>query len=234
MKITITNTYEELSTLAATMLFDAIQQKQDLHCCLATGASPLGMYKHFTYLVKHKNLNINQVLWTKLDEWVGLPLDNTSTCESFLKTHFLEPLNIPSKQFLSFQANPNNLQQECDMMHNKLCAHPLDICILGLGRNGHLGLNEPGEYLIPNAHVVQLDTLSRTHDMLDHQEVSQGVSLGLYEILNAKKIIFLVNGISKKEVYQKLMKKEISTSLPASFLWLHGNVEMIVMRDVVK
>jgi galactosamine-6-phosphate isomerase len=70
--------------------------------------------------------------------------------------------------------------------------------------------------------------------MLDHQVVTQGVTLGLYEILNAKKIIFLVNGADKKAVYQKLMKKEISTSLPASFLWLHDNVEMIVMREVAE
>lgn len=234
MKITITDTYEELSALAAIQLFEAVKQKNDLNCCLATGASPMGMYKNFIEMVKQVNLNINHVLWTKLDEWVGLPLDNPSTCESFLKTYFLEPLDIKSEQFLSFQADPNTIQQECETIHNKLNERPLDICILGLGKNGHLGLNEPGEYLIPNAHVVQLDALSQTHDMLDHQVVTQGVTLGLYEILNAKKIIFLVNGADKKAVYQKLMKKEISTTLPASFLWLHDNVEMIVMREVAE
>ena len=233
MKITISNTYEELSSLAATLLVDAVKTEDSLNCCLATGASPMGMYKKFVDMVKQQNLNINHVLWTKLDEWIGLPLDNPSTCESFLKTHFLQPLNIHPNQFLSFQAEPTTIIEECELIHNKLKEKPLDICVLGLGKNGHLGLNEPNDYLVPNAHVVDLDVLSKKHDMLENQLVSQGVTLGLYEILNAKKIIFLVSGTDKKEIYQELMRKEISTKLPASFLWLHDNVEMIVMRDIV-
>ena len=110
--------------------------------------------------------------------------------------------------------------------------HLIDCCILGLGKNGHLGLNEPADELSPDAHVIQLDELSKHHDMLKGKKVEQGITLGLSELLNAKKILMLISGSGKAEILQRLMSKKVSTKLPASFLWLHNDVACLINKEM--
>jgi galactosamine-6-phosphate isomerase len=112
---------------------------------------------------------------------------------------------------------------------------PIDICILGLGRNGHLALNEPAEWLQPFCHVAALTEESLQHPMIADMESkpTYGLTLGMQEILHSRKIIMLVTGAGKRQVATAFLNGKISTSLPASFLWLHPHVECLVDQEIM-
>jgi galactosamine-6-phosphate isomerase len=148
----------------------------------------------------------------------------------------LEPLSIPDRRFLSFSSDPEDPKAQCLAIRDKLAKEgPIHICILGLGRNGHLGLNEPGEALEPFCHVASLSARSLEHKMIATLEVkpTYGITLGMKEILSSKKILLLVTGEGKKEVYAELMKGKITNKLPASFLWTHAEVDCFVNKQTL-
>lgn len=188
------------------------------------------MYEILTERIKKEAIDVSHLTFTKLDEWCGLSAEDDSTCEWFIQKYVIQPLNIKKEQLISFDNEAVDYLAEADRIHDLIMEKPIDCCILGLGKNGHLGLNEPAEELIANAHVIDLDELSKHHSMLKGKTVEQGITLGLYEILNAKKILMLISGQGKTEVFKRLMEKRITTSLPASFLWLHKDTECMINK----
>lgn len=233
MNITIVNDYEELSQKASEILYEEIEKNDGLRCCLATGSSPTGMYEKFCERILENKKDISKVDWVKLDEWVGIPLANSSSCESYIRKYILNPLEIKEDNYLSLNSESKDLVGECKRVEDELRKQAIDVCILGLGVNGHLGLNEPSTSLSVSTHIVELDSKSKQHPMLSNQKVTKGISLGMSAILQSKKIIFLVSGRSKVDAYKNLMKKNISTLNPASLLWLHNNVELIVEKEII-
>jgi galactosamine-6-phosphate isomerase len=126
--------------------------------------------------------------------------------------------------------------QECEKIQEKLEAvGPVDLCILGLGMNGHLALNEPTEYLHPHCHIAQLSAMSLQHQMISEMEIkpAYGLTLGMADILQSKKILILINGSQKKWIVSKLLQRKINTSLPASFLWLHPAATCLITKDAI-
>ena len=111
----------------------------------------------------------------------------------------------------------------------------IDVCILGLGINGHVALNEPSDFLEPRAHMAKLSELTLQHLMI--QEMSKrpsfGLTLGMADILQSKMIILLISGATKKRITGKFLSGKLTTSLPASFLWLHSNIECLVDKDAL-
>uniref|UniRef100_UPI0035937362 6-phosphogluconolactonase n=1 Tax=Pricia sp. TaxID=2268138 RepID=UPI0035937362 len=107
---------------------------------------------------------------------------------------------------------------------------PIDICILGLGKNGHIGFNEPAKTLTPFCHVAKLSEKSLQHSMANTMKPkpAYGLTLGMADILRSKKIILLLTGSDKQDIIFKLLSKEITTQLPASFLWLHHDVSCFI------
>ena len=120
------------------------------------------------------------------------------------------------------------------MRAQKKANAPIDLCILGLGRNGHLGLNEPAASLKPDVHVAELDEQSQAHSMLQDSgaSVTRGMTIGLADILSAKEIMMLITGDGKEEVYQYLLAGEMSTRIPASFLHVHAQVATFVDQEI--
>ena len=227
MRITYVSSYEEMSRSSLSIVKNAVHSSPSPQLILATGHSPLGLYQQMAQSKK----DFQQLTVIKLDEWIGLPMDHPSTCEYFLQKHVLQPLEIPTEKYLSMSSESDNPTAECDRIAEILNQRPTtDLCILGLGKNGHLGLNEPAATLSPACHLIELEPSSQQHDMLKNSkaEVTQGITLGIGEILRSKKILLLITGQGKQSVFDQLKKKEISTDLPASFLWLHPDVEVIV------
>jgi galactosamine-6-phosphate isomerase len=109
----------------------------------------------------------------------------------------------------------------------------MDICILGLGMNGHLALNEPGESLEAHVHISKLSGSSLTHSMIGEMKIkpSYGLTLGMADILQSTFILLIISGTKKKKITADLLDGKISTSLPASFLWLHPNVVCLVDKE---
>lgn len=222
--------YDALSDRASEYLITEIRDKPDATICLATGGTPLLTYRYFVEKINQRKIDITQVTFVKLDEWVGIPLHSPATCEFFLQQYIVQPLGLRTEQLIGFQSE-NIDEKECERVTEIITNRGgLDLCVLGLGKNGHLGLNEPADALEPFCHISNLDEQTRQHDMLKTAgcSVTQGITLGLKDILNAKEILLLVAGEGKYDAVEKYMTATVTTAIPASFLWLHSNVNCLV------
>lgn len=222
--------FKVLSERASEHLITTIQNKPNATICLATGATPLLTYQYFVEKIHQRYINISQVTFVKLDEWVGLPLHMQGTCEYFLQQHIVQPLGLHPDQLIGFHSE-NIDETECDRVTSLIAAKGgLDLCILGIGKNGHLGLNEPGQTLEPLCHISHLDEQTRHHEMLKiaNQPITHGITLGLKDILHAKEILLLIAGEGKQAAVEKYLEGTITTTIPASFLWLHDNVTCLL------
>ena len=235
MRITSCEDYREMSTLAADLVQEEVLKKPGLLFCAATGSSPEGLYEAMGDSLRSSPGLFDRMRIIKLDEWGGVPENHPVTCEHFIRKKLLEPLSIPEERYHTFHSNPEDPELECENIRSTLQKEgPIDLCILGLGQNGHLGLNEPATQLEPYCHVAKLSDLSLEHKMIASMEIKPryGLTLGMQEILSSRKIVLLISGAGKKGMVNRLMEGKISTALPASFLWTHGNVECFLDRRV--
>jgi galactosamine-6-phosphate isomerase len=165
----------------------------------------------------------------KLDEWGGLPPGNPATCDLQLRTTFVSPLNL-TERYVAFESNPPDPDAEAARVADWLDQNgPIDISVLGLGINGHLGFTEPAEYLQPFAHVAQLSQASLSHAMLANSDVrpTYGLTLGMADLIQSRHILLLVTGPTKREPLQRLLSGRITTEFPASMLQLHNDVQLL-------
>ena len=225
--------YRALSEAACARLLALVRRKPDAVICLATGATPLLTYQLFVQAVKAQRLDVSQLTFVKLDEWVGLPANAAGTCETFLQQHIIQPLGISEEQYIAFRAETAD-ECECVRIVDRI-AHRggLDLCLLGLGKNGHLGLNEPAAFLQPSCHIARLDSQTRQHDMIKHADlpIEHGITLGLRDILAAREILFLVAGDGKQRAFATFCEGKVTTELPASLLWLHPDTTCLYDRS---
>jgi galactosamine-6-phosphate isomerase len=231
MNIIKIQNYEEMSIKACEILISCLKNKPDALFCIATGSSPTRAYQLFTQRVKEEKIDTSQMRIIKLDEWCGLPLDNPSSCDSYIRKHILEPLNISEDRYISFNSLETDSQLECKRIEQLLKDNGrIDCCVLGIGKNGHLGLNEPNDSINPFIQKIELDEKTKTHTMLssNKQEVTHGYTLGLKDILDSKEILLLITGPGKDEAYEHLKEASISSRHPANYLWLHNQTECIV------
>ncbi len=222
--------YNSLSAEAAQVLINCVKNKPDALICIATGSSPTGAYEIFAKTVQEENIDVSKLRIVKLDEWLGVPPTDSSTCESYIIENIIKPLNIDKERYIGFVSDAKDPLEECKRIDDFLDkSGPIDLCVLGLGKNGHLGLNEPAEYLSPYSHAINLDEKTKTHSMLNktEQTVTRGITLGLAQLLASKQILFLVAGPEKAEVFEQFKKGKVSTYLPATMLWLHSNTTCI-------
>ncbi len=236
MKIEICVSYEELSLKAKDLIVQEIWKNKNLLLCTATGGSPTRTYELLGETYQNKPELFSGLRIIKLDEWGGIPLDEPGTCETYLQKHVLQPLQIPEERYTGFNSDPKNVDEECERVQEKLRKEgPIDLCILGIGMNGHIAFNEPAEYLEPFCHKAELSELSLQHKMACGMQVkpTYGLTLGMADILHSKMIIILIHGTQKKEIVKKFLAKKISSSLPASFLWLHPNVICLIEKDAI-
>jgi len=137
---------------------------------------------------------------------------------------------VVGERFAGFRSDPAKPERECERMQRWLTANgPIDLCLLGLGLNGHIALNEPAAGLQPGVHVVKLTASSLRSDMLRkaNRKPRYGLTLGIGDILRSRKILMLVSGEAKRAVLKRLLEPMVSSNLPASFLWLHPAVTII-------
>lgn len=149
MKITQVGNYAALSKKAASFIAEEVQQNPHLLFCAATGGSPTGMYAE---MAKDPIL-YSKMRVVKMDEWGIIPLTHPDSCETYLIKHLLGPLEIGTDRYTTFDTAPEVVEAECHRMKSFIRENgPLDICILGLGKNGHIAFNEPADVLNPDFH----------------------------------------------------------------------------------
>ena len=220
-----------MSAHASAIVISEIKKKRNALLCAATGNSPTGLYANLASEAESNSSLFADLKILKLDEWGGVPYNHSVTCEYYLRNNLIDPLKISSDRYISFASNPADPLKECKRVEEEIIARgSIDICVLGLGKNGHLGFNEPSHTLEPFCHIAQLSEQSLQHDMVSSlaEKPKYGLTLGLRNILSSKKIILLIAGSDKGSVIEELLTKRISTNLPASMLWLHQNVECLI------
>lgn len=225
--------YLEVSKTAADWLIQRVKKNPLSKIGVATGNSPLGMYRHIT---KVQNLNTASLSLFQLDEWVGLS-EYDHSCMSYIekevripweiaaeKTHYFSPaLHLLNSKILAEDA-AGTMQKVLDRKG------PLDILILGMGKNGHLGFIEPAKnWPSDECYVSELAFSTQHHTMIssEQQPPQFGVTLGIKSILEAKEILFIVTGTGKTGAYSEWLKKTITPKLPASILWKHPRITLV-------
>lgn len=236
MKIQYCSDYHEMSQRAYDSIVADLKEHPGQLICTATGNSPTGTYERLANLFDDDPKCFNELIIAKLDEWGGIDPNEPSSCESYIQEKIVQPLRIPRERYIAFKSDAKFPKEECKRIQLEIERRgPIHICILGLGQNGHIGFNEPSNTLTPNCHVAELTAASLDHQMINalSKKPSYGFTLGIADILSSNKIILLVSGAKKKEVIEKLLTKQISTYLPASFLWLHDQVECYIDAEAV-
>ena len=215
---------------------EAVDKKPNLLFCVASGGSPSGSYAELAaYREQHPDFG-SALRVIKLDEWGGLEANSPFTSELDVQRKFVQPMGISQDRYWTLDPYTQNPEGECAAMEQVLEREgPLDICILGIGVNGHIALNEPGEEHQLPFHVSQLADSTLANGMLKtlQQPPSFGMTIGLRGILQAKLILLFVAGSGKKEAFEQLKQEQVRGQFPASFLWLHPNVQVLVDQTAV-
>jgi len=233
MQLKIYKDYQELSDHVADEIVSTVKNKPDAVLCLATGHSPQLAYKLMVQKVIQKKIDFSRVSFIGLDEWVGLPPSNEGTCSYFLHSLIFNDLKINPSQIHLFDALSKDLDRECETMNKTIIDKGgIDLMIVGVGMNGHVGFNEPGVPVSYNAHVIDLDDTTQTVGQKYFSSpvtITQGITLGLSQFLQAKKAIMIASGLKKAPVMQQALEDDIDINMPASIIRTHPNG--VVMID---
>ena len=227
MQIIISETHEESSKKAAAATIAAMQGKSNPLICVASGDSPAGMYAHLVASVQQKVLEIKNWTFLGLDEWVGLNGNDEGSCRYHLNAQLFNALQIPEERICFFDAAAADLEQQCQITETTIQQHGgIELAILGLGMNGHIGMNEPNTSALKRSHIIELDPITAEVGQKYFQnprKLTQGITLGMSNLMESKTIILIVNGAKKANILQQVVEGEISEKLPASILRLHSN-----------
>jgi galactosamine-6-phosphate isomerase len=219
-----------MSRWAAAQIRTVLQAKPSALVGLATGGSPLRTYQLLAKRAAREPRLFRAIRILKLDEWGGLDLNDPASCESYLQRHVLTPWGVKAGRYFGWHSRPKNPAAECGRVARWLKRHgPMDLCVVGLGLNGHLLLNEPGTGLTAPPHVARLSPESRRHTMLQQarKRPRYGLTIGLAGVLQSRRVLLLVSGANKARQLKRVVNGPLTTQCPASFLQLHPNLTVV-------
>lgn len=237
LRFIVADSYKEMSKYSAEEIFKDIKKKKNLLICTATGSTPTGTYNLLAKKYSEEPEAFSNVRYIKLDEWGGIPMDDPATCEVYLQEHLISPLQIEPSRYISWNSLPEDPDQEVERISQMFAnENDIDLCLLGLGANGHIAFNEPAKFLHRGAHVAELAETTKNNAMAQKSKhnIQYGLTLGMQNIMRSKKILFLVNGTHKQEPFKKFLTGKITTRFPATMLWMHPNVTVICDKEVIR
>lgn len=232
MNVSVYASEQELANEAAKDIISVIKEKPTAVICIASGNSPKLCCERFVNMALLEGIDTTRFFYVGLDEWIGIPPTMRGSCHYDFQERIFNPLNIPSSQYHLFDAFATNLQDECDKM-DKVIAEKggIDLMIVGIGMNGHIGFNEPGTKFELKSHVVQLDPITKSvgQKYFDQQmQLEKGITLGFEHLLRSKRVLLLANGISKAQVIKQAVEGPVNIDFPASVMQLHSNGTIMV------
>lgn len=235
MQTFIFDTYELMALKAAEFIAGTVEKKGDSLLCFAAGDTPTGIFRCLANMQKQGRVDFGQSSFIGLDEWVGLNRQEEGGCMNYMYAHLFEPLGIEDSNIVFFDAASGDLQQECVKVDEYVRKHgPIDLMLLGIGMNGHLGLNEPGVPEDLHSHIVDLDPVTKTvaqKYFKNGRSLEKGITLGIRDIMEAKCVVLIVSGAKKAEIMKEIMEGGITNALPASLVKNHGNALLFMDRD---
>ena len=236
MRVIITVNYEEMSKKAAEIVKKQIKEKPNTVLGLATGSTPLGMYKHLIEMYKRGEIDFSNVITFNLDEYIGLSPDHPQSYHYFMFHNFFNHINIKKENVHIPNGIAEDLEEECRKYEEEIeKAGGIDLQILGIGINGHIGFNEPDESIETKTHVVTLTekTINANKRFFKSAEEvpRKAITMGLGSIMKAKKIVLLASGKNKAEAIKETIKGQLTTKVPATVLALHPDVTIIIDKE---
>lgn len=233
MRIHILKNYEELSKKAAEIVRSQIVLKEDSVIGFATGSTPIGTYKELINMYK-EGFDFSKITTFNLDEYYGLPASNENSYRYFMHQNLFDHINVKKQNIHIPNGEAKDVEKFCSEYEESIeKAGGIDLQILGIGKNGHIGFNEPDDNMDVPTHLTNLtentiEANSRFFDSVD-QVPKQAITMGLGTIMKSKRILLLASGEDKAEIIKQMLKAQVvSTNIPASFLFLHDNVDILV------
>jgi len=237
MQIFLVKDYSAMSKKAAQIFADEIRKKPNLVLGLATGSTPIGTYKELIRMHNEEGLDFSQVVSFNLDEYYGLTPDNPQSYNYFMFENLFSKINIQRKNIHIPDGRASDIKSYCEEYDNQIKTYGgIDLQLLGIGVNGHIGFNEPSDELTVGTHLTDLtdDTIkanSRFFDLPD-QVPTKAITMGIGTIMKAKKIVLLASGKNKAEIMARLINNNfVTTKIPASLLKLHHDVSIIMDEE---
>ena len=236
MIIHIVDDYKEMSARAADIVASQVILKQNAVLGLATGSTPEGMYQQLVEKHREKTVDFSRVVTFNLDEYLGLSPRHAQSYHYYMRQHLFDHVNVSPQNIHIPQGQTENLEAMCLEYDQKIAdAGGIDLQVLGVGINGHIGFNEPDSYLKIQTHVIDLtqDTIEANSRFFDTPEEvpRQAVTMGMGSIMKSRRILLLASGAKKAPVIKETVSGKITTELPVSFLQLHPRVNMILDRE---
>ncbi len=238
MNVIITENFAKTCERAAEMIGDVIRAKPDARLGLATGSTAQGVYPYLVRANRAGELDFSRVNTINLDEYVGLAPDHPQSYRRFMDENLFDQINIDKKNTVVAKGT-GDIEENVRAFREALAEKPIDVQLLGIGVDGHVGFNEPGEVLYDGAHVEELDESTidaNARFFADRSEVpTRAISMGMGDILRARKLLLLATGESKAEAMKGLLlNEELDVQNPATLVKTHPDATVIIDRALAE
>ena len=236
MNIFVCETQEKMSESAAIMIAAQIIAKPNSVLGFATGSTPLGTYQQIIRMYNEGLVDFRTVQTFNLDEYIGLAVENDQSYHYFMWKNLFSKVNVDKNKVSLPSGTASDMEQECDSYERRIDASGgIDIQLLGIGENGHIGFNEPADNFAQGTHCVQLEesTIKSNARFFEREEdvPKSAITMGIGTIMKAGKIILLASGIKKAEIVKQMVYGAVTPQVPASILKFHKDVTVITDRE---
>lgn len=238
MEVVTAEDYDGMSKEAAKFIYEAIEKNPNITLGLATGSTPQKMYQYLAKMLNENNIDLSNVHTVNLDEYVGLDDDNKQSYHYFMLEEFFNKVNIPLENTHIPDGKSEDLEAEVANFEKIITdLGGIDLQLLGVGRNGHIGFNEPGTPFNSRTQVVSLTDVtikdnSRFFDKIEDVP-TRALSMGLETIMDAKSILFLASGEAKRDAVNSLINGEVTEEIPVTILQKHDDLTVVLDKDVL-
>jgi glucosamine-6-phosphate isomerase len=228
MQITVSDTYKIMSKLCVTDLLIKLEYIKEPLICTASGDTPKGMYEELVKQVHEKNIDISNWHFISLDEWEGMNGKDEGSCRYHLDNQLFRPLQIAHDKIIFFDGRSKNLQAQCNGIEDYIhLMGGINVAILGLGMNGHIGMNEPGTPVDSHSHIADIDEMTQATGQkyfAAETKLARGLTLGIGTLREAHQIMLLANGIKKAEIVLHVLGEDATNKIPATLITDHENI----------
>lgn len=235
MVVKICENYDDMSKVAANIIAAEIITKPNGVMGFATGSTPEGTYKELVKMYKEGLISFENITTFNLDEYVGITRDNDQSYYYFMHDNLFNHVDIKESR-VNIPNTQGDLEYECRNYEERIKnAGGVDLQLLGIGNNGHIGFNEPSDEFVENTNIVNLQerTIQANARFFESIEdvPTQAVTMGIGTIMRAKKVVLVASGKGKADIIEKIVKGKITPMVPASILRLHPDCTIVVDKD---
>lgn len=238
MKIIEVKDYQEMSKQAAEYIIGKVRLTKKLNLGLATGGTPVGTYKNLIEDHKQNHTSYQHITTFNLDEYVGLSGNDCNSYRFYMNEQLFDHININKSNTHIPRGDVRDMEKECDSYERLIAEHGgIDLQILGIGSNGHIGFNEPGTSFDSTTHLIELALSTREANaryFSSLEEVpTKAITMGIATIMKSKEILLLISGENKGAALSQLLHGEVNESFPASVLRNHPFVTIIADKAAI-